>query len=94
MKNELNHEEPPWITPVNKRIKETKVEKNKIKPCDDLDGGPDEMAEEIWTPKKKRWKHLELELIHHEQTSKEGITWRRWNKNKNYVMLILTKLNW
>ena len=28
--------------------------KNKIKACDDLDGGSDEMAEEIKTPEKKR----------------------------------------
>ena len=42
-------------------------------PCDDLDGGSDEMAEEIWNPEKKRWKHLDLELIHQEQTPKEGI---------------------
>ena len=26
-----------------------------IKACDDLDGGSDEVAEEIWTPEKKRW---------------------------------------
>ena len=51
-----------------------KVEKNKMKPCNDLDGGSNEMAKEIWTPEKKRWKHLELEFIHHEQTPKEGIT--------------------
>ena len=31
----------------NKRIKEMKVEKNKIKPCDDLGGGADEIAEEV-----------------------------------------------
>ena len=47
--------------------------KNKIKACDDSDGGSDEMTEEIWTPEKKRWKHLELEFIHQEQTPKEGI---------------------
>ena len=29
------------------------------------------MAEEIWTPEKKRWKHLELEFIPHEQTPKK-----------------------
>ena len=45
-----------------------KDEKNKIKACGDLDGSSDEMAEEIWTPEKKRWKYLELEFIHHEQT--------------------------
>ena len=32
---------------------ELKDEKNKIKAYDDLDGGSDEMVEEIWTPKEK-----------------------------------------
>ena len=45
----------------------------RLTPCDDLDGSTDEMALEIWTPGKKRWKHLELEFIHQEQTPKEGI---------------------
>ena len=30
-----------------------KDERNKIKSYDDLDGGSDEMAEEIWTPERK-----------------------------------------
>ena len=38
--------------------------KNKITAYGDLDGGSDEMAKEIWTPEKKRWKHLELEFTH------------------------------
>ena len=56
LKNELNHEEPPWRTPVTKgwwdRMKDERI---RLKPCDDLDGGSDEMAEENWTPEKKRW---------------------------------------
>ena len=32
---------------------ELKDEKNKIKACGDLDGGSDEMTEEIWTRKRK-----------------------------------------
>ena len=47
--------------------------KNKIKACGDLDGGSDDMAEEIELREKKRWKHLELEFIPHEQTPKERI---------------------
>ena len=33
------------------------------------------MAGEIWTPEKKRWKHLELEFIHEEQTPGEALQW-------------------
>ena len=60
--------------------------------CDDLDGGSDEMAEEVWTPEKKRWKHLELEFIHQEQTLKEGITQLDENKKNIYCMLILHQI--
>ena len=42
----------------NKRIKEMKVEKNKIKPCDDSDGGSDEMAEENLNSGKEKMKTL------------------------------------
>ena len=74
MKNELNFDEPPWRTPVTKGWWDRNEGwKNKIKLCDDLDGGLDDMAEEIWTPENKRWKHLELEFIHQEQTPKKGI---------------------
>ena len=45
LKNELNHEEPPWRTPVTKgwwdRMKDERI---RLKPCSDLDGGFDEMA--------------------------------------------------
>ena len=57
MKN--HHEELRWQ-------KDDQIEwrkKEYDEPCSDLDGGSDEMAEEIWTPKKKRWRHLELEFI-------------------------------
>ena len=50
-----------------------KDERIRLKLCDDLDGGSDEMAEEIWTPEKKRWKHLELEFIPQEQTLRKGL---------------------
>ena len=43
-----------------------KDERDNIKPCNDLDGGSDEMVEENWSPEKKRWKHLELEFIQQE----------------------------
>ena len=92
LKNELNHEEPPWRTPVTKEWWDRMKEKNKIKSCGDLDGGSDEMTEKIWTPEKKRWKHLELEFIHQEQTPKERITHFEENKNKIYCMLILHQI--
>ena len=67
MKN--HHEELRWQKDEEIELKD---EKNKIKACNDLDGGSDEMVEEIWTPEeKKNWKHLELEFIHREQTPKK-----------------------
>ena len=65
MKN--HHEELRWQKDdeIKWRMKE------QDEPCDDLDGGSDEMTEEIWTPEKKRWKHLELEFIPHEQALKK-----------------------
>ena len=33
-------------------MRQNEGRKNKIKPCSDLDGGSDEMAEEIRTPEK------------------------------------------
>ena len=54
LKNELNHEEPPWRTPMTKGWWDRNEGwKNKIKACDDLDGGSDEMVEGIWTPESK-----------------------------------------
>ena len=60
----------------------------------DLDGGSDKMAEEIWTPEKKRWKHLELEFIHQEQTPKEGITHLDEIRIRFIVCLSFIKFNW
>ena len=95
MKNELNHEEPQWRTPVTKGWWDRNEGwKNKIKPCGDLDGGSDEMAEEIWTPEKKRWKHLELEFIHDEQTLKKGINNFEKIRIRFIVCLSFIKLNW
>ena len=51
-----------------------KYERIRLKPCDDLDGGSDEMAEEVELRKRKDGKHLELEFIPEEQTPKERIT--------------------
>ena len=93
LKNELNHEEPPWRTLVTKgwwdRMKDERIRwalrrfrwRFRRNGHGNLNSG------------KKRWKHLELEFIPQEQTLKEGITWQRWSKNKNYVMLILIQFN-
>ena len=71
---------------------ELKDEKNKIKACDDLDVSSDEMAKDIWTPEKKIWKHLELE-IYSSWTNSEGRDYSLgWNKNKIYCMLILHRI--
>ena len=95
LKNELNHEEPPWRTTVTKGWWDrNEGRKNKIKLCDDLDGGLDDMAEEIWTLEKKRWKHLELEFTHQEQTPKEGINRLDEIRIRFIVCLSFLKLNW
>ena len=93
--NELNHEEPPWRTLVNKRMtRYNEGWKNKIKACDDFEGGSDKMTEEIWTPEKKRWKHLELEFIHQEQTLMEGIKHLEEIRIRFIVYLPFINLDW
>ena len=95
MKNELKHEEPPWRTPVTKEWRDKmKDERIRLKPCEDLDEVSGEMSEEIWTPEKKRWKHLELEFIHQERTLKEGITHLDEIRIRFIVCLSFIKLNW
>ena len=49
--------------------------KEKIKACDDLDGGSDEIDEENLNSGKEKMKHLELEFIPQEQTPKKRIEW-------------------
>ena len=68
--------------------------KESDEPADDFDGGSDEMAEEIWTPEKKRWKHLELEFIHREQTPKEGINHLDETRIRITLCLSFTNSNW
>ena len=48
----------------------------------------------IWTPEKKRWKHLELEFIHQEQTPKKRINHFEEIRIRFIVCLSFTKLNW
>ena len=52
------------------------------------------MAEEIWNPEKKRWKHLELEFIQQEQTPKERVTHLDEIRIRFIVCLSFIKLNW
>ena len=52
------------------------------------------MAEEIWTPEKKRWKHMKLEFIPHEQTLKEKINHLDEIRIRFIVCLSFIKLNW
>ena len=65
----------------------------RFEPCDDLDGGSDEMAEEIELRKRKDGEHLELEFIHHEQTPKEGINHLGEIRIRFIVCLSFVKLN-
>ena len=87
MKN--HHEELRWQKDDEIEMKDERI---RLKPCGDLDGGSNEMAYGIWTPKKKRWKDLELEFIHQEQTPKKKDYSLGWNKNKIYCMLILHQI--
>ena len=63
-----------------------------MKACDDLDGGSDEMAEEIEL-RKEKMRHLELEFIHQEQTPKENITHLDEIRIRFIVCLSFIKLN-
>ena len=89
MKN--HHEELRWQKDDEIEMKDERI---RLEPCGDLDGGSDKMAEEIWTPEKKRWKHLELEFIQQEQTPKEGITHLDEIRIRFIVCLSFIKLNW
>ena len=74
-------------------MRQNEGRKNKITPCDDLDGGSDEIAEEKFTTDKKRRKDLELEFIPQEQTPKEGITHLDEIRIRFIVCLSFIKLN-
>ena len=52
------------------------------------------MAEEIWTPEKKRRKDLELEFIQQEQTPKERINHLDEIIIRFIVYLSFIQLNW
>ena len=94
LKNELNHEEPPWRTPVTKgwwdRMKEERIRWA----LQWYRWGFRWDGQGNWTPEKKRWKHLELEFIHEEQTPKEGITHLGEIRIRFMVCLSFIKLNW
>ena len=64
----------------------------RLKPCDDLDGAS--RRDKLGTPEKKRWKHLELEFIHQEQTPKKGINHFEEIRIRFIVCLSFIKLNW
>ena len=66
----------------------------RLKRCNDLDWGSDEMAEKTLNSEKENMKHLGLEFIHHEQTPKEGITHFEEIRIRFIVCLSFIKLNW
>ena len=68
--------------------------KNKIKACDDLDEGSDEMAEENLNSGKEKMKHLELEFIQEEQTLKERINHLDETRIRIMLCVSFTNLNW
>ena len=72
LKNELNHEEPPWRTPVTKGWRD-KIEgwNYKIKACDDLDGGTDEMSKENLNSGKEKMKTLGTRIYSTRTNSEE-----------------------
>ena len=49
------------------------MNRTRFEPCDDSDGGSDEMAEEALNSGKKDENTLNREIIYDEQSPKEGI---------------------
>ena len=95
LKNELNHEEPPWRTPVTKGWRD-RMKGERIRWAlrwfrwrfrQNSRG-----KFKLW--KRKDEKHLELEFIHQEQTLKEGITHLDEIRIRFIVCLSFIKLNW
>ena len=92
LKNELNHEEPPWRTPVTigwwDRMKEERIRwALRWFRCWFRRNGWGN-----WTPEKKRWKTLGTR-IYSSRTNSEGRDYSLWgNKNKIYCMLILHQI--
>ncbi len=89
LKNELNHEEPPWRTPVTKgwwdRMKDERIRwalrwfRWRFR----------QNSRGNWTPEKKRWETLGTR-IYSWRTNSEGKDYSLgWNKNKIYCMLNL-----
>ena len=70
-----------------------KDERIRLKPCGDLDGGSDKIAEENLNSGKEKMKTLELEFIHQEQTPKEGINHFEEIRIRFIVCLSFIKLN-
>lgn len=71
LKNELNHEEPPWRTPVTKGWRDKMKDERIDERYDDLDEGSDEMAEEIELREKNDDNTWNQEFIPQEQTPKK-----------------------
>ena len=63
----------------------------RLKPCIDLDGGSDEMAEEILSSEKEKMKTLGTR-IYSSRTNSEGRDYSLGCKNKIYCMLILHQI--
>ena len=54
----------------------------------------DGTSEKLGTPEKKRWKHLELEFIHQEQTPKKRINHLDEIRIRFIICLTFIKLTW
>ena len=95
LKKRLNHEEPPWRTPVTKgwwyRMKD-----DRIRWALRWFGRrfPTKWLRKLNSGKRKRCKHLELEFIPHEQTPKERINQFEEMRIRFIVCLSFIKLNW
>ena len=96
IKSLMNHlVEPPWRTPVNKRITKIKRSwKHKVKPCNDLDGSPWWYNWESLEPREEKIKHLEPRMWYDEPLRNAANELTQRNKNNNYIMLIPHQLNW
>ena len=94
LRNELNHEEPPWRTPVTKGWWDKMKDERRRWALRWFRWRFRRKGRGNWTPEKKRWKHLELEFIHQEQTPKEGINHLDEIRIRFIVCLSFIKINW
>ena len=92
LKNELNHEEPPWRTPVTKGWRDKMKDERTRWALRWFSLRFRRNGRGNWTPEKKKMKTLGPR-IYSSRTNSEGRNYSLgWNKNKIYCMLILHQI--